>query len=192
MPGKILSELFIEQRIGEVEDLINLTKEIGNKYSMQNILSNSQTGTWSVAQVFAHLNSYNKYYLVAIETSLNKTSGKEQKEYYRPGILGAYFTGLMLPAAETKKFRKMKSPKDHIPPNKLNAESVISEFIEGEKTLLKQLENSKKVNLMKTRVPISLNRFIKLQLGDTFHFLVAHQQRHFVQIQTILKNIDSK
>jgi hypothetical protein len=94
----------------------------------------------------------------------------------------------MLPAEERQKSRKMKSPKDHIPPKNLDAETVINEFLSGEKNLLRQLEKSKKVNLMKTRVPISLNRFIKLQLGDTFHFLVAHQQRHFLQIQEILKN----
>jgi len=192
MSGKILSELFIAQRINEVNDLINQTEEIGNKYSMQKILSSPETGTWSAAQVLAHLNSYNRYYLGAIETSLNYSSNKGQAGYYTPGILGAYFTRLMLPAAETQKARKMKSPKDHIPPSKPDAEGVINEFIEGEKTLLRQLEKSKKVNLMKTRVPISLNRFIKLQLGDTFHFLVAHQQRHFVQIQTILKKIESK
>jgi hypothetical protein len=192
MSGKILSELFIAQRICEVNDLINQTEEIGNKYSMQKILSSAETGTWSAAQVLAHLNSYNRYYLEAIETSLNNYSNKGQAGYYTPGILGAYFTRLMLPAAEIHKARKMKSPKDHIPPNKPDAEGVINEFIKGEKTLLMQLEKSKKVNLIKTRVPISLNRFIKLQLGDTFHFLVAHQQRHFVQIQNVLKKIESK
>jgi len=192
MSGKILSELFIAQRISEVNDLINQTEEIRNKYSMQKILSSPETGTWSAAQVLAHLNSYNRYYLGAIETSLNNSSKKGQAGYYTPGILGAYFTRLMLPAAETQKVRKMKSPKDHIPPITPDAEAVINEFIKGEKNLLRQLEKSKEVNLMKTRVPISLNRFIKLQLGDTFHFLVAHQQRHFVQIQTILKKIESK
>jgi hypothetical protein len=94
----------------------------------------------------------------------------------------------MLPAEERQKSRKMKSPKDHIPPKNPDAEKEINEFINGEKTLLLQLEKARRVNLMKTRVPISLNRFIKLQLGDTFHFLVAHQQRHFLQIQEILKN----
>lgn len=192
MPGKILSELFIAQRISEVKDLINLTEEIGNKYSMQNFLFSPETGTWSAAQVFAHLNSYNKYYLGAIETSLNNAINKEPKGYYTPGIIGSYFTRLMLPAAENQKSRKMKSPKDHLPSNKPDAEAVINEFIEGEKTLLRQLEESKKVNIMKTRVPISLNRFIKLQLGDTFHFLIAHQQRHFVQIQSIFEKIEYK
>lgn len=192
MSGKILSELFIAQRIKEVNELINQTEEIGKKYSIQNILSSPEAQTWSAAQVLAHLNSYNRYYLGAIETSLNNSSNKGQAGYYTPGILGAYFTRLMLPAAETQKSRKMKSPIDHIPPNKPDAEAEINEFIKGEKNLLKQLEKSKEVNLMKTRVPISLNRFIKLQLGDTFHFLVAHQQRHFVQIQTILKKIEFK
>ncbi len=190
MSDKILSELFIAQRISEVNDLINQIEEMGHKYSMEIFLTSPETQTWSAAQVLAHLNSYNRYYLEALETSLNNALNKEQKGYYTPGIIGSYFTRLMLPAAENQKSRKMKSPKDHLPSNKPDAEAVINEFIEGEKALLRQLEKSKKVNIMKTRVPISLNRFIKLQLGDTFHFLIAHQQRHFVQIQSILKRLN--
>ena len=188
MSAKILSDEFLALRIREVNNLINLTEEINNKYSRQMIISSPEAGKWSVVQVLAHLNSYNRYYLDALETALNKSSNKANTGFYKPGLLGAYFTRLMLPAEERQKSRKMKSPKDHIPPKNPDAEKVINEFINGEKTLLLQLEKARRVNMMKTRVPISLNRFIKLQLGDTFHFLVAHQQRHFLQIQEILKN----
>jgi hypothetical protein len=188
MSGKILSDEFLTDRIREVNNLINLVEEISIKYAKQMIISSPETGKWTVAQVLAHLTSYNRYYLDAIETAVNKSSNKAITRFYKPGLMGAYFTRLMLPVKDRQKSRKMKSPKDHIPPKNPDAETVINEFINGEKTLLRQLEKSRKVNLMKTRVPISLNRFIKLQLGDIFHFLVAHQQRHFLQIQEILKN----
>jgi hypothetical protein len=188
MSGKILSDEFLAHRIMEVNNLINQVEEIKINYSKQIVLSNPETGKWTVVQVLAHLNSYNRYYLDAIEAAVNNSSDKANTRFYKPGLLGAYFTRLMLPDEEGQKSRKMKSPKNHIPPMNPDAETVINEFLSGEKNLLRQLEKSKKVNLMKTRVPISLNRFLKLQLGDTFHFLVAHQQRHFLQIQEILKN----
>jgi uncharacterized damage-inducible protein DinB len=36
-------------------------------------------------------------------------------------------------------------------------------------------------------VPISIAKFIKIRLGDTFRFLIAHQQRHFAQVANTLK-----
>ena len=38
----------------------------------------------------------------------------------------------------------------------------------------------------KIRISISISRFVKLKLGDTFRFLIAHEQRHFVQVARTL------
>jgi hypothetical protein len=73
MSGKILSDEFLALRIREVNNLINLTEEINNKYSRQMIISSPEAGKWSVVQVLAHLNSYNRYYLDAVEKALNKS-----------------------------------------------------------------------------------------------------------------------
>jgi hypothetical protein len=48
------------------------------------------------------------------------------------------------------------------------------------------LEQSKKINLNKARVPISIAKFIKLKLGDVFGFLIAHNQRHILQAERAL------
>ena len=82
----------------------------------------------------------------------------------------------------------MKSPKDHEPAAFPDLEAMIREFILGEEKLLMLLEKAREINLERVRIPVSLNRFIRLKLGDTFHFLIAHQQRHFLQIQQILDN----
>ncbi len=39
------------------------------------------------------------------------------------------------------------------------------------------------------KIPLSITRLVKLKLGDTFRFLVAHEQRHFVQARNAIKTI---
>jgi hypothetical protein len=42
----------------------------------------------------------------------------------------------------------------------------------------------------KLRLPISISKLIKLKAGDTFRFLIAHQQRHFVQLQNAMNVLE--
>jgi len=39
------------------------------------------------------------------------------------------------------------------------------------------------------RVPLSISKLVTLKLGDTFRFLIAHEQRHFIQARNSLKAI---
>ena len=149
-----------------------------------------QPGKWSIAQVIEHLNSYNRYYLPEISIALQK--GKRDKIKFNPlfrtGWFGNYFTNMMLPK-EGKVKNKMKSPKDHRPAEQLNSKKVLAEFLTGQQQLLSYLRNAANSNIEKLRVPISISRFIKLKLGDTFRFLIAHQQRHFLQISNTFNAI---
>lgn len=138
---------------------------------------------WSVSQVMEHLNSYNRYYLPEIEKSLGKKVSYNPS--FKSGMFGNYFTNMMAPKGRTIG-NKMASPKDHVPKSDLDTRKVIAEFVKGQNRLLGLLERAEKTDIGKLRIPISISRFIKLKLGDTFRFLIAHQQRHFVQIDNTL------
>ena len=73
----------------------------------------------------------------------------------------------------------------------LESHAVISEFIDQQEKLLQLLEAAAKVDLNKVRIPISISKLIKLRLGDTFNFTVAHQNRHVLQAQRAL-NVKEK
>ena len=190
MSDPVSSSGFISQRQEEIKVLTAQLKILTEKYSNEALRQSPAEGKWSVAQVLDHLNGYNRYYLAAIEAQMDKPARPRPQSTYRAGWLGAYFTKLMLPAVPGKKPVKMKSPKDYEPASSPDPETMIREFISGEEKLLMFLEKSREINLGKVRIPISLNRLIRLKLGDTFHFLVAHQQRHFFQIRQILENIN--
>ena len=151
------------------------------------LLQQPAPGKWSVIQVIEHLNSYDRYYLLAIERSMEKES--PATEFFKPGWLGNYFTNLMRPSEDGRITNKMQSPKDHRPPAQLDAFPVLNTFIEQQHYLLQLLEQARSKNIGSIRTPISISRFIKLKLGDTFRFLIAHKQRHFVQIKNTLATV---
>jgi DinB superfamily len=151
------------------------------------LLQQPAPGKWSVIQVLEHLNSYGNYYLLEIERSLGQD--KPSNEFFKPGWLGNYFTKLMKPSEDGMIKNKMQAPKNHRPSKLLDAFPVLNTFIEQQHYLLQLLEAAKIRNIETIRVPISITRLIKLKLGDTFRFLIAHEQRHFVQIANNLKQV---
>ena len=153
------------------------------RYSATELAKEPAPGKWSVAQVLEHMNIYSRYYLDAIEQKLHLNSSEATAEF-RPGWLGNYFTRMMQPGNSTKKYR---SPKDHTPVADLDAPAVIAEFIEQQERLIMYLRKAKSVNINATRVPISISKWVRLKLGDTFRFLIAHNERHLLQAKKHLE-----
>lgn len=149
------------------------------------LLEQPGQGKWSAIQVLEHLNSYGRYYLPVIERSMTRFRRPEQ--FFRPGWLGNYFTKLMMPK-DGQVANKMQAPRNHRPGFHADAKPVLDEFVQQQQQLLNLLELAKERNLS-TRVPISISKFIKLKLGDTFCFLIAHEQRHFVQVRQTLEAV---
>lgn len=151
-------------------------------------------GKWSVAQVIEHLNSYNRYYLPEIKTALQRGLNMKipSSTQYNSGWFGDYFTKMMQPKEDGKIANKMNAPKNHQPLAELDVQRVLNEFIAGQTDLLNYVQQAQQTNMGKLRVPISISKLIKLKLGDTFRFLIAHQQRHFVQINNTLQAVNPK
>ena len=84
---------------------------------------------------------------------------------------------------------KMRTLKAHNPDNNLNATKVLEEFVEQQHRMIYLLELSKQKSLNAIRIPLTITKLIKMKLGDTFRFLIAHEQRHFVQARNAIKTI---
>lgn len=144
-------------------------------------------GKWNVVQVLEHLNSYGRFYIPAIGISLKKD--KPAREIYKPGFIGDYFTKLMRPSEKGTVQYKMKAPRDHRPAPHLDHQPVLQTFLDQQQSFLDLLEKAKTRDIGRLRTPITLSRFIRLKTGDTFRFLIAHEQRHFVQIRNTLAQV---
>jgi hypothetical protein len=151
------------------------------------LLKQPAPGKWSVAQVIEHLNTYGRYYLPQLQKALKRAPALHNGKF-NPGWLGNYFTKSMLPK-EGVVANPMKAFKNHRPSPDIDSKKVLDEFIEQEHTLLKLLAESRKVDIGAVRVPISISNMIRLKVGDTFRFMIAHHQRHFLQIDNTLSAV---
>jgi DinB superfamily len=141
---------------------------------------------WSAAQCLEHLNVYGRYYLPELKKAIADAK-KQPSSTYQSGWLGDYFYRLMLPNTVGSLKSKMKAPKNAIPPVELDSAAVIAEFIEQQEQLLQLIDQARAVNLASMRIPISLTKLIRLKLGDTFLFVIAHNERHILQAERALK-----
>lgn len=147
-----------------------------------------EKGQWSVVQVLEHLNAYNRHYLPALEKELAVVT-YDANAWFSSGYWGEKFTKMMKPKNVYEIKNKMKTQKAYSFPNSLNVDAVLKEFIQGQDKLLQLLELSKGRDLAKIHIPITLTKLIKLRLGDTFRFLIAHEQRHLIQARNTLKAV---
>ncbi len=143
-------------------------------------------GGWSVAQVIAHLNFYSDFYLPLLEKA-DKGNQVSQLDFH-PGWLGNYFTKLMAPDSRGAISKKMKSPANATPHSRDYALDSLEKFLGDQQRLLNVLKDINRADL-NSRLPISISKLIRLKMGDVLRFVVAHEQRHFVQINGLLKEL---
>src|SRR4030095_4272888 len=84
---------------------------------------------------------------------------------------------------------KMKAMKSYRPDKTPNVEAVFNEFLQHQNKLLQLLEVSRRRNLNSIHIPVSISKLIRFKLGDTFRFLIAHEQRHMIQARNAIKAV---
>lgn len=172
-------ETDVNRSLQQLEVLQDLQDEV--------LLRQPEPGKWSVLQVLAHLNGYNEFYLPVFEKAIN-SKRLSVATSHKPGWLGDYFTKLMQPKDDGTLAKKMSAPKDYTYTPELDREKVMNEFRDGQRQLLLLLDKAQNADL-NVRIPISISKWVTLKLGDGFRFLIAHQVRHFLQINHISKQL---
>lgn len=176
----LLNELY-----QQVDVLLNTAKEQLLKEQELVLLRQPAPEKWSAAQCLDHLNGYARFYIPAIEKAIaGKLSGSllpAPSPVFKSGWLGDYFTKMMLPKADGHPGMKMQAPKGYRPLANLDAKAVVNEFIGWQESMQKVLEQAKMVKLESIRIPTTLGSWLKFSLGDTFRFVIAHEQRHMAQ-----------
>ncbi|WP_300664358.1 DinB family protein [Fluviicola sp.] len=177
-----------------ITDLTNRTQLCLSKAAAFNELSAETLNfkrdelSWSALECLEHLNLYGRFYLPEIAKRIQRAESKN-KESFKSGWLGNYFANSMLPK---EKLNKMKTFKNMNPLNsRLDKEKVIREFMQQQEEILRLLNQARKIDLNKTKTNISISKWIKLKLGDTFRFVIFHNQRHLVQAEKVLKGMEN-
>lgn len=181
--SELLNELHLK-----TEQHINLAISEWQLIPALRLTTQPGQGNWSAIQCVDHLVSYGRYYLPEIEKAITKAGGTNSSPVFKSSLLGNYFYKLMLPQTDGFPKKKMKSPKNNLPTQITDPAIVMNEFISQLERLQILLIASYKINISKAKVPISIAKFIKLSLGDTLLFYVAHISRHMLQASRALES----
>lgn len=138
---------------------------------------------WSILECIEHLNRYGDYYLPEIQKAILSGKAGSAQSIFKSGLIGNYFANLM--RVKNGKITKMKTPADKNPAGSQLTAITLDRFLKQQEMLTSLLEQARNTDLTATKVPISLSRFIRLRLGDTFRFFVYHVERHVVQASLI-------
>lgn len=156
-----------------------------NKRSAHELNHRPAPGSWSALECIEHLNFYGNYYIPEIEKQI-ASSPYPPEENFKSGFLGNYFAQSMLPK---EGFKKMKTLKSSNPLGKELEKEVIQKFIAHQQKLLELLKKAKHVSLTRTKTGISISKFLRLRLGDTFRVVIYHDQRHLLQAKRALGTV---
>jgi hypothetical protein len=163
---------------------MNINRVQNFKSLSKNELNAKETNEkWSVLECIEHLNLYGFFYNPELRRVIKEDQSKP-RNYFKSGVIGNYFVKTMLPK---RKLNKMKTFKDKNPSGSNLDILVIDTFINQQKEFLEFIEKSKAIDLTKTKTAISISKLIKMRLGDTFRFIVAHNERHIIQAENALK-----
>lgn len=171
-----------------IQDLIERTRQNINRAELLRTKTDNALNyklapqSWSVLECLKHLNLYGRFYLPEIAKHINESTYPKETNF-KSGILGNYFANSLLPK---EKINKMNTFKRMNPLNSKLDRSVIDEFLEQQIQMLELLDKARHISLNKTKTGISISRWIKLKLGDTFRVVIYHNQRHMEQAERAL------
>lgn len=145
---------------------------------------------WSLAEIFAHLNAYARFYHQTLTDRIDRTRFRSPRINYSSSPLGkSAWMSMKLGNARNVK-RKFNAPKEYNPtlnPAILNGDEVKT-LLEGQHEFLGIIEKSVAVNLRKVKVPISISKLVRLRLGDALLFVAYHNDRHLEQALKLTKH----
>lgn len=146
--------------------------------------------SWSIAEVFEHLNITHGIYLHSINEAL-KDAAINGREIFKSNWLGNFAYEKIIPR-EDGSIYKMKAPKFLRPAtSKLDGKAVLNKYMNQLDEFDHVLELSQYVDLRKVKIPFSFTKLLKLRLGDNLRFIVAHNERHLLQAQRVLKSLST-
>lgn len=177
---------------------VNQITQTGNEFVKKKIkfLAPNQSSwrptlnSWNIEEILAHLNACNTYYNQAITNKLAKTRFNQPSDIFVSSPLGkSAWSGMKLGKEKNIK-RRYKSPKnfDPIVTPTILKENITEHYLETQSQFESIVNQLKRFNIKKIRMGLSINKLVKLRLGDVLLFISYHNERHLQQIQLILQN----
>lgn len=152
------------------------------------LLRRPAPGRWNALEVFEHMNLSSGVYARGLRSAFDARAGRyAANPVFTPGRIGAFSTRAMLPRPDGRIAWRMKTLRLFDPPRQRGASAEsITRFIALCEEFLRLLAIARRTDLNRMRITSSLGPIIRFKAGDAFRFPIAHQERHFIQIERLL------
>ena len=177
----------LESQLEKSNQIKNHIVSSASKLSSEEYNWKSHPKKWSVQEVIKHLSLvYDKYldnFEKAIESAPDFHSDERTKT--QRTIMGRLSIYSMKPKGNKRSF-KMKTF-DFFTPlvENENIDSTISEFLDKKEKFNTLLKRARLKNLKNIKMPTSLGEKMKFYVPECFEFIIAHEERHLIQIDEI-------
>ena len=145
---------------------------------------------WSIAECLEHLNIYAAYYLPTIEKRIemvkkNVANGKIEAK-------STWFGNFSIKLIHPDNIKKQKTMKHLNPSRSIIEGGVIERFLNHQAKLQVLLVAAKMVDINNIKIPVEFFKLLKINLGDCFQFLIAHERRHIIQVINVKSKVIAK
>ena len=162
-----------------------LAESLLGDMTTQQMAWNPAPDSWNALEVLDHLNSAAEQYFELIQKTVDRTRarGLVATDSFRPGFLQSRFIQLLEPKPGS---RALPAPGKFRPKSKGEADCGLRDrFLANTDALQTLLREADGVHLSKVRFASPATPLLRFNIGEAFWLLVAHENRHLLQIQRI-------
>ncbi|WP_370090232.1 DinB family protein [Ekhidna sp.] len=139
---------------------------------------------WSALEVIEHLNKVYDIYLDNFTSAINDADalGENESPRMKRTIVGRLSIFANKPKGKKRRF-KMKTFDFFTPavaPDQLH--DIIDTYLKNKETFNELIKQARTKDLTNVKVPTALGQKVKFYIPECFEFLIAHEERHMVQI----------
>ncbi|WP_421763472.1 DinB family protein [Ekhidna sp.] len=162
---------YIKTEIASLEDQLLTKKESEKK--------------WSALEVIEHLNKVYDVYLDNFNQAIDRAEELNDNETtdMQRTILGRLSIYANKPKGKKRRF-KMKTFdffRPAVVPEQVH--SIIDVYLQKKETFNNLIRRARTKDLKNVKIPTALGEKVKFYIPECFEFILAHEQRHMVQIQ---------
>jgi hypothetical protein len=173
---------FLEQLSAIRREANALTSDLGDAA----FAWSPEPGVWSAAEIVQHLNVSARLYLDALAHALSgsRTRGLTDRGDYRHSLVGGWFARSLEPPPRLR----LRAPKVLRPAAErrpADRAALLATWRAVHDELEERLREAAGLDLRRTRVVSPISSLVRMNAGDAFLVLLAHERRHLFQLRRL-------
>lgn len=181
-----MAKKHLSECIASLEELEKEAHLLLKQLSFEQFNWKPSAKAWSVAECISHLLIVFSKYEPAVNQALSEAPHQESSSTYKPSWFGKVFLGFVKPNPTIK----IPAPSTLKPTQSHYELEMIDRYFAYLQKLKEFMRASENKNLNKIKIPSSVSKLIRFNLGDYFKIEVWHNLRHFQQMLRVCNEPD--